>query len=79
MIPQSLRELLADVFEIAPEQVTPDLSAGSIEKWDSFGHLQAILALESEYGIQFDPQKIPNLTSVAALHSELEAKGVHFD
>jgi acyl carrier protein len=68
-VPQSLRELLADVFEISPEQITQELSIGMVDSWDSFRHLQAILAIEGEYGVQFDPQRIPELTSVALLHA----------
>ena len=75
-VPPSLRELLADIFEVTPEQVTPDLSIGTIDSWDSFRHLQAILAIEGEYGVQFDPQLISELTSVALLQAELEKKGV---
>jgi acyl carrier protein len=74
-VPSSLRDLLADIFEISPDQVTPDLSADTVDTWDSFRHLQAILAIEGEYGIQFDPQRIPELTSVALLQAELEKKG----
>lgn len=74
-VPSSLRDILADILEIAPEQVTPDLSIGMVESWDSFRHLQAILAIEGEYGVQFDPQRIPELTSVSLLQSELEKKG----
>ena len=75
-VPTSLRELLADIFEISPERVTPELSMGTVDSWDSFRHLQAILAIEGEYGVQFDPQRIPELTSVALLQAELEKKGV---
>jgi acyl carrier protein len=74
-VPSSLRDILADIFEISPEQVTPDLSMETVESWDSFRHLQAILAIEGEYGVQFDPQRIPELTSVSLLQSELEKKG----
>jgi acyl carrier protein len=74
-VPSSLRELLADIFEISPDQITPDLSADTVDSWDSFRHLQAILAIEGEYGVQFDPQRIPELTSVALLQAELEKKG----
>ena len=74
-VPSSLRDILADVLEISPEQVTPDLSIEMVESWDSFRHLQAILAIEGEYGVQFDPQRIPELTSVSLLQSELEKKG----
>ena len=75
-VTSSLRNLLADVFDISPDQVTPDLRVGSIDSWDSFGHLQAILAIEGEYGVQFDPQRIPELTSVSLLQAELAKKGV---
>lgn len=74
-VPSSLRNILSDIFEITPEQVTPDLNAETVETWDSFRHLQAILALEGEYGVQFDPQRIPELTSVSLLQKELEKKG----
>jgi acyl carrier protein len=74
-VPSSLRDILADILEISPELVTPDLSMETVESWDSFRHLQAILAIEGEYGVQFDPQRIPELTSVSLLQSELEKKG----
>ena len=75
-VPSSLRDLLADVFEVSPDEVTPDLSSETLDTWDSFRHLQAILAIEGEYGVQFDPQRIPELTRVSLLQAELEKKGV---
>jgi acyl carrier protein len=77
-VPSSLRDLLADIFELTPDQITPDLNTESAENWDSFRHLQAILAVEGEYGVQLDPQRIPELTSVALIQQELEKKGVTF-
>ena len=74
-VPSSLRDILADIFEISPEEVTPELSIGTIDSWDSFRHLQAVLAIEGEYGVQLDPQRIPELTSVALIQAELEKKG----
>jgi acyl carrier protein len=75
-VPDSLRNLLADTFGISPHEVTPELSSETLEVWDSFAHLQAILALEGEYGVQFDPQRIPELTSVAKIQTALASKGV---
>jgi acyl carrier protein len=74
-VPSSLRDLFADILEISPDEVTSDLKAETVESWDSFRHLQLILAVEGEYGVQFDPQRIPELTSVALLQAELEKKG----
>ncbi len=74
-VPTSLRNLLADTFGVTPEEVTPEMSSASTEGWDSFAHLQAILAIEGEYGVQFDPQRIPELTSVRKIQEALAQKG----
>ena len=75
-VPSSLRNLLADVLEISPDEITPQTSTDTVENWDSFRHLQAVLAIEGEYNVQLDPQRIPELTSVALLQAELEKKGI---
>ena len=77
-VPQSLRDLFADTLEIDPEEVTPELNGESTENWDSFRHLKLILAVEGEYGVQLDPQQIPELTTVAKVLAALESKGVKF-
>jgi acyl carrier protein len=77
-VPFSLRKLLADVFDIRPDDINSELAVGSISAWDSFGHLQAILALEAKYGVQFDPAKIPHLTTVKLIQKELESRGITF-
>jgi len=76
-VPSSLRDIIADTLEISSTEVTPDLSGDSVETWDSFRHLQLILALEEEYGVQFDPQQIPDLTTVAKIQAALEQKGAN--
>ncbi len=75
-VPSSLRDILADILEVSPDEITPDLGVGAIDSWDSFRHLQAVLAIEGEYGVQFDPQLIAELTTVGKIQAELEAKGV---
>ncbi len=71
-----LRSVVADVLGLGVEQVSASSAAGQLDGWDSFGHLQLVLALEAEFGVQFDPQKIPELTTVARLQGYLESKGV---
>jgi acyl carrier protein len=74
-VPSSLRDIIADILEISSDEVTPELNTNTVDAWDSFRHLQLILAVEGEYGVQLDPQRIPELTSVALLQAELEKKG----
>ena len=78
-LPTTLRETIADILEVPLAEVTPTLSAETVPSWDSFRHLQLILALEGEYGVQFDPGQIPDLTSVEKLRAALQAKGVTLD
>ncbi len=75
-VPSSLRELLADILEVSPDDIRLETSTESIETWDSFRHLQLILAIEGEYGVQFDPQRVADLTTVEMILSDLRAKGV---
>jgi acyl carrier protein len=35
--------------------------------WDSFGHLQIILALESEYGIEVNDEAVEKYTTMRAI------------
>ena len=74
-VPASLRDILADTLEISPEEVTSSLNTDSVDSWDSFRHLQLMLAIEGEYGVQFDPQQIPELTSVEKIQQALTARG----
>jgi len=74
-VPASLRGILGDTLEISPDEITPELRMDQVDSWDSFRHLQIILAVEGEYGVQLDPQRIPELTSVALIQAELEKKG----
>jgi acyl carrier protein len=74
-VPPSLRDIVADVLEISPDEVTPELNSNSAEGWDSFRHLQLVLSIEGQYGVQFDPQRIPELTSVSLIWAELLRKG----
>ena len=75
-VPSSLRDLLADILEVSPEEITAESGVETIETWDSFRHLQAMLAIEGEYGVQLDPQRIPELTTVGKIQAELASKGV---
>ena len=47
-VPTKLRATLADIFGVEAEEITAESGVNKLEGWDSFGHLQAILALESD-------------------------------
>lgn len=48
-----VRRIIAEVFSLEVENVAPEASPETIEAWDSVGHLNLIIALEQEFGVQF--------------------------
>lgn len=52
-------------------KLTADDGPETIEKWDSVNHLNVILAIEAEYGVQFDTKEIPNLKTVGQIQARL--------
>lgn len=65
--------MMADAFGATIEQMTDDASPDTIEGWDSIQHLNLVMALEEEFGVQFEPEEIEQLLSVelvAALVAE---------
>jgi acyl carrier protein len=59
-----VREIAGDVMEA---DVNADSSPTSVESWDSVRHLDLILALEAEYGIQFLPEEMDEAKSVGGI------------
>lgn len=68
--------LLADVFEVDPGALRADSSPDSVESWDSLRHLNMVIALEQEFGIQFAAEEIERAMSVDAVcHLVAEKSG----
>lgn len=66
--------LVSDIFEVPLAQVRADSSPDNVETWDSLRHLNLVLALEDEFGIQFTPEEIEQLLSVEIIESFVQEK-----
>jgi acyl carrier protein len=64
VLPSQLLQLFADVFEVPPEEVKPESSPDTVPTWDSIRHLNLVVALEQEFGLQFEPEEIEQMLSV---------------
>jgi acyl carrier protein len=71
---EQVRRIVADVFQVSLETVQPASSPDTIESWDSLHHLEMVLALEQEFGMQFTPEEIEQLLSVELIVSLLAEK-----
>lgn len=68
---QRVRDVVGAVLGIDPSSVRPDDSPATIAEWDSVRHLQLIVALEEEFGVQFDADEFASLTSIAVIRDRL--------
>jgi acyl carrier protein len=71
-----VRELMAQVLDLPPAEIGPELSTSTSSAWTSLNHLMLISQLESEFGVVFSNQEIRELTSFSAI---LETLGRRLD
>ncbi len=62
-----VRTFVANALKIDPGQVTDTLALGGIPQWDSFGHINLMMALEAEYGIPVTEENVLRYISVSAI------------
>lgn len=63
-IEERVRGVIAQVFGLDKSQVPATASQETLEKWDSFGHMNLCVALEEEFKVSFDDTQIVEMTSV---------------
>jgi acyl carrier protein len=68
------RNVMAKVLQIAPQDISPDISRKNLLAWDSLKHMNLMLALEEEFGIEFSDKEIADLSSLHLLVDALRNK-----
>ena len=66
-----IRDVVGAVFGVDPSSVRSEDSPDTIAEWDSVRHLQLIVALEEEFGVQFDADEFASLNSIAVIQERL--------
>lgn len=66
---RDLTEIVATSLRLPPERVTDDLSMETVPEWDSLAHIDLMMELEREYGIEVDQDALLDLTDVRAIRA----------
>lgn len=69
-----VREILADVLDLPDLAVTEQTTAEDVEGWDSFNHINIVVAIESKFGIKFHTAEVEELRNVGDLVELVEKK-----
>lgn len=66
---RTAEEIIATTLRLRIESVTDDLHFQSVPEWDSLNHVNLILALEADLGVQIDADQMIALDSVRAIRT----------
>jgi acyl carrier protein len=66
------RAALAKALKTAPERIADTASQMDLSGWDSVHHMNVVIALENDFGIEFDDAELPTLTSLPLLVAAIE-------
>jgi acyl carrier protein len=58
---EKVLEILKNLFEL--DTVDETCSQETCEKWDSMGHLNLVVELETEFGLSLEPEDIAEIKS----------------
>lgn len=69
-----VREAFKSVFDVDPQLLTLETSAGDIPGWNSLGHLSLTTQLEQTFGISFDVDELMEMENVREIVRIVSAK-----
>jgi long-chain acyl-CoA synthetase len=73
--PVELVDLIRQIFSLGAEtQVTDTDGPGSLDGWDSLGHVKLILVIEGVYGIHIEPSEAMRIETVSDIRAILRNK-----
>lgn len=59
-----LRDIIADVLDQPDVQINADTAADNVEGWDSFAHINIVVAAEARFKIKFKTAEIEEVRNV---------------
>lgn len=78
MTPEEVFESMHDVFKAVFSNngilITRETTARDVDGWDSFAHMNLIVALEKKFGIKFRLTELQELKSVGDMMDFIEKK-----
>lgn len=73
---EQVQKIFREVFESPDLKINPALSAKDVNNWDSFNHINLVVALEEEFKIAFTTSELAAMANVGDLVKLLQKKGV---
>ena len=62
----NMTDIFDEVFEYEGA-LAADTTSDAVEEWDSLGHIRLVLAVESKFGVRFQPSEVVGLKNLGEL------------
>jgi len=69
-----LTVIFHDLFDDDTIVLNPSLIAADVPEWDSFNHINLIVAIESRFGIKFQTAELESMHTVGHLADLIQSK-----
>ena len=69
-----LTSIFHDVFDDDTLVLTPELTSASVPEWDSFNHINMIVAVEARLKIKFQTAELESMQTVGHMVGLIEKK-----
>jgi acyl carrier protein len=71
---ERLTTIFHDLFDDDSIELSPGLTAADVPEWDSFNHINLIVAIESRFGIKFQTAELEAMHTVGHLADIVQSK-----
>ena len=66
--------IAADILGVAKSSLDRNTGPEQIETWDSVEHLNLVMAVESQFSLQFTPEEMDRMTTLGRIAEIVEAR-----
>ena len=64
---EKIRTVLAEALNVGLDEISAETAFGDLPQWDSMGHMEVMIVLESNFGVDINADTISELVSVPAI------------
>ena len=72
---EAIISVFSEVFDLPAEHFGDDTAPATVNGWTSARHVELVVALEERFDCMFDPDEVPELTSLQRIEEILTRHG----
>jgi acyl carrier protein len=71
---EKVAECIRSILDLPNQEITMRTTAEDIEGWDSFNHINIVVAIENQFGVKFNTSEVEEVRAVGEFVKLIEKK-----